>query len=275
VLGADLPQFLQIADRRCDHARRALHRLDDDRGDGRRVVKGDEPAELVGEVRAPGRHPARERHLGRIVRMRQMVDAGKLRRGKHLAVGDHPADRDAAEADAVIAALAADEAGARGLALHAVVSERDLQRGVDRLGARVDEEHVIEPVRRHRGDAVGEPERARVTHLERRAVVDGLELALECRADARMRVTEAHAPKPVQTIEQSVALDRPVVRALRTCEQAMCGMPLEVAVVREGHPVRIEVGGDLGHALGDHFVHGGSPGMRNYRRRGDHLTARR
>ena len=77
---------------------------------------------------------------------------------KNLAVVDDAADRNAAEADAVIAALAADQAGALALAADVVVGERDLQRGVDRLRTRIAEEHVVEIARRERGDAARELE---------------------------------------------------------------------------------------------------------------------
>ena len=69
-----------------------------------------------------------------VVGVRQMVDAGE-QRAEIFAVGDNTADRDAAEADAVVAALASDQAGARAFATHMVIGERDLERGVDRLRA--------------------------------------------------------------------------------------------------------------------------------------------
>ncbi len=75
-----------------------------------------EPRQLVGQVRAPLRLALGEGLLGAVVGRRQVVDAGQ-HVAELLAVGDHAADRDAAEADAVIAALAADEARARALAL--------------------------------------------------------------------------------------------------------------------------------------------------------------
>ena len=64
VLRAQFAQPLEIADRRHDHARRTLHRLDDHGRDRRRVVQRDDPRQLVGEMRAPLRLAARERHLG-------------------------------------------------------------------------------------------------------------------------------------------------------------------------------------------------------------------
>ena len=75
------------------------------------------------------------------------------------AVVDHAADRDAAEADAVIGALAADEPRARALAARAVIGERDLERRVDRLRPRVAEKDVVEVTRREQRDAGGELER--------------------------------------------------------------------------------------------------------------------
>ena len=60
-----------------------------------------------------------------------------------LAVADHAADRDAAEAHAVITAFAADQHAPGAFAAHAVIGERDFQRGVDRFGAGVGEEHLV------------------------------------------------------------------------------------------------------------------------------------
>ena len=62
--------------------------------------------------------------------VRHVIDAGE-QAAEQLAVGDDAADRDAAEADAVIAALAADQPLPGALAPGAVVGQRDLQRGVD------------------------------------------------------------------------------------------------------------------------------------------------
>ena len=64
----------------------------------------------------------------------QMVDAGE-QRAKELAVVDHAADRNAAEANAVVGALAADQTLARALPAHVVIGKRDLERRVAGLGA--------------------------------------------------------------------------------------------------------------------------------------------
>src|SRR6202043_3051044 len=93
------------------------------------------------------------------------------------------ADRDAAEADPVIAALAADQAGAGALAAHIMVGERDLERGIDRLRAGIGEEHVVEIARRERRDAARQREGVGVGELERRRVVELRRLALDRRPD--------------------------------------------------------------------------------------------
>ena len=124
-------------------------RLDDDRGDRLRAVLRDHRLERVGELGAVRRLSARERVAREIVRVRQVVDDRQQLRRELLAVGLDAADRDAAEADAVIAARAADEAHALRLPLRLPVGERDLERRVDRLRARVAEEHVIDVARQH------------------------------------------------------------------------------------------------------------------------------
>ena len=171
VFVADLAQALEIALGRRQDAGRARHRLDDHRGDGRGVVQGDDALERVGEMAAPFRLALGERLMLAVIGRRQMIDAGE-QRAEELAVVDHAADRDAAEADAVIAALAADQALARALSAHVVVGERDLERRVDGFGARIAEEHVIEIARRELGDARGELERQRMGELEGRREIE-------------------------------------------------------------------------------------------------------
>ena len=117
VAVADRAQPLQIALGRRQHAGRAGHRLDDDGGDGRGVVQRDDAFELVGEMRAPFRLAFGEGLMLAVIGRRQMIDAGQ-QRAEEFAVVDDAADRNAAEADAVIAALAADQPGARALAAH-------------------------------------------------------------------------------------------------------------------------------------------------------------
>src|SRR6266567_560457 len=93
-----------------------------------------------------------------IIGVRQVVDAAE-RRTEHLAIRHDAADRNAAEADAVIAALAADHAHARGFAAHVVVGESDFERCINGFRAGIAEEHMIEIAWRERRDAARELER--------------------------------------------------------------------------------------------------------------------
>src|SRR6202023_3149125 len=101
----------------------------------------------------------------------QMIDTGQ-QRAEMLAVTDDAADRNAAKADAVIAALAADQPGARGLAAHIMIGERDLERGVDRFRAGIAKEYTVEIAGRQRRDPACQFERFRVGKLERRRVIE-------------------------------------------------------------------------------------------------------
>src|SRR3569833_2771841 len=89
-----------------------------------------------------------------------------------LVVGDDAADGVSAEADAGIAARAADHADAAALPAGIVIGERHLQRGVDGFRAGVTEKDVVEIGRSERGDAAGKLERLRMRKLEGRRVVD-------------------------------------------------------------------------------------------------------
>src|SRR3982750_865064 len=107
---------------------------------------------------APARPPLAEGLLLAIISVRQMIDPGQ-QRTEEFAVGDDAADRNAAETDAVIAALAPDQAGARAFAADVVIGERNLERGVDCLRAGIAKEHVIEVAGRQRGHPARELER--------------------------------------------------------------------------------------------------------------------
>ena len=167
-------------------------------------MQRDDALELVGEMRAPFRLADGEGLLGAVIGRRQMIDAGE-QRAEQLAVVDDAADRDAAEADAVIAALAADQPHARGLAAHVVKRQRDLERGVDRLRAGIAEEHMIEIAGRQRGDAARQLERLRVRELERRRVVELGRLALDRRHDRVAVMAGIGAPQAGGAVDQLAA----------------------------------------------------------------------
>ena len=113
--------------------------------------------------------------------------SASTRLAERLAVADDAADRDAAEVDAVIALLAADQARLRALALRAPVRARHLERRVGGLGARAGEEHVVEAGGRELLDLVRELERQRVAELERRRVVERRDLLLHGLGDLAAR----------------------------------------------------------------------------------------
>src|SRR5688572_14371303 len=108
VLVADLSYSLQIAARRKDDSRRPLHGLDDHRCNGGSIMQSDEALQILREVRTPLRYTTRECVVFVIERMAQMVDA-RQQTSEELAVVHHAADRNTAEADAVITLLAADQ----------------------------------------------------------------------------------------------------------------------------------------------------------------------
>jgi hypothetical protein len=103
--------------------------LDDHGSNGVGAVQIDQTFQLVGEMRAVFRLALGEGLLVAVIGRGQVIDAGQ-QRSEHLAVVDDAADRSAAEADAVIAALAADQTGACALALDLMIGQRDLERGV-------------------------------------------------------------------------------------------------------------------------------------------------
>ena len=238
MLGRDLAQLLEIALGRRQDAGRARHRLDDDGGDGGGVVQIDEAGQLVGQMRAPLRLALGEGLLGAVVGRLQVVDAGQ-HVAELLAVGDHAADRDAAEADAVIAALAADEAGARALAPGLVVGERDLQRRVDRLGAGIGEERVVEIARRQQREPRGQLEHLGMAVLEGRRVVELGRHLLDGLDDRLAAVAGVHAEQARGGVDHLGAVRLEVMHALGAGEQARA--LLEGAVGGERHPIGLEL----------------------------------
>ena len=258
VLVADLAQPLQVADRRGQNAGAAGDGLDDDRGDVRRIVQRHQALEFVRQVRAMLRQAAAEGVLRQVQRVRQVVDAGELR-AEPLAVVDHAADGDAAEADAMVAALAADQARTRALAADAVVGQRDLERSVHSLAAGVDEERM-----RHAGggqldERVGEVEAERVAHLEGGRELHLLDLLRHGGGDLAARVASVDTPEPGHAVEHLAALRRPVVHAAALGQQAR--LVLELPVGGERHPeglhLRAGEGGQRGRRGA--CVHGGHP----------------
>ena len=171
VLGADRGKALEVALGRNEHARRTRDRLDDAGGDGRGVVERDEAFEIVRQFRAVLRLAAREGVLRNVMRVAQMVDAGE-QSAEHLSVAADAADAHAAEIDAVIAALAADQAHLGGVALGAMIGDRHLQCRLDRFRTGVGEEDVIEALGRDIDEAGCGFESLVVAHLEGAGIIE-------------------------------------------------------------------------------------------------------
>src|SRR4030095_15983965 len=87
--------------------------------------------------------PAAVGHVLQVVRVGQMIDAGQYA-AKRLAGGGDAAGGNGAEANTVITSLSSHEHVTVSFAARPVKSERDLERGIHCLGARIGEEHVIE-----------------------------------------------------------------------------------------------------------------------------------
>ncbi len=148
-------------------------------------------------------------------------------------VGDS-ADRDAAEIDPVIAALAPDQPDALGLAAGDVVGARDLERGVGRLAARIDEEDVAHAVGKDGRERLRRLERERVPHLERRGVIELGHRRRDRLGDFAAAVAGVDAPQAGGAIEHLAAFGGEIMHAFGAGEQARGG--LELAVGRERHP---------------------------------------
>ncbi len=173
-----------------------------------------------------------------------MVDA-RQQRAEHLAIVDDAADRSAAEADAVIAALAADQAGAGALALDLMIGQRDLERGIGGLRSGIAEEHVIEAGGREIGDAACEFEGLRNAELERRRIIQRLGLLGDRRRNLGAAVAGIGAPHAGCGVDDLAAVDGEVMHVLGAGEQPR--RLLEGPVGGERHPVRGKV---VGHVDG-------------------------
>src|SRR5262249_10523548 len=158
---------------------------------------------------APFRFPDTEGLFFAIVRRCQMIDAGE-QRAKLLAVVDDAADGNSAKADAMVAALAAKQPDPRSVAANVMIGKRDLECGVDCLGAGIAEENVVEIARGKRRDPARQLEGLGVPELESRRVVERRRLALD-RYDYRLSIVPGiGAPEPGRAVDELA----PVVRVV-------------------------------------------------------------
>ncbi len=165
VLGADLPQPLEVAFGRHQHAGTAGDGLDNHRRDIAGIVQKDDLLQLVGQRHILLGQPFGEGILGDIEGMRQMIHPGQ-QGAEPLAVAGNASHRDSTEADPVVTTLAANQPGASALTARPLPGQRDFERGIDRLGARVGIEDMAEPLGGDLHQLVGQLERQGVAHLE-------------------------------------------------------------------------------------------------------------
>ena len=158
-------------------------------------MQRDQTLEVVGELRPMLRLAAAEGIAGDVVGVANMIHACE-QSSEHLTIVGDAADRRAAEIDAVIAALAADQPGLCSIALGPVIGERDLERGLDRFGARVGEEHMVEARRRDIDELRGTFERACVAHLEGSGEIELANLLADGLDDPRPAMSGVNAPQP-------------------------------------------------------------------------------
>jgi len=232
-------------------------------------VQRDEALQRVGEVRAPLRQAAAEGVLLQVVRVRQVVHI-RQQGAELLAVRPDAADRHAAEVDAVVAALASDQPHPLPVAAGTMVGERDLQRGIRALRARVGEEDAVEAGRQHLRQLGGGLEGDRMADLVVGRVVHQAGLPLDRLGDLAPPVPGTDAPKPRRPVDHRTPLGRVVVHALGADEHP--GRRLEGAVGRERHPEGVEVVGQdhaVAHARPRRPVSHGSigPGRGRSKRR--------
>src|SRR5438270_6299337 len=186
--------------------------------------------------------------------MADVVDPGDAR-PEALAVVGNAAHGHAAEVHAVIAALAADQPEALAFAPGALVGDGDLERGVDRFGAGVGEEHARQARRRDAREPVGELECDRMPHLEGRRKVHRRHLAPDGFHDLRPGVTGVHAPQARASVEDLATFGGPVIHALGTGKQARRLLELPVGGIRHPEGRLLEPG--QVHRIGfSAFIHG-------------------
>ncbi len=208
VFGAQVTHRAQIRGRVHAHARGALHDgLEHHRGDGGVLalddlgdgVEGLAPQRCTRDVVAGGR-----RHVHTI------EDHAGERPSEHL---DAPQAR-GAEGLAMEGTVEREEARLLGPARLRVKLQGHLHRGLDRGGAVVGVEHLIEPARRDLGELLGEQGRGLVGDARERDVTQPTGLPLQRRDEPRVVVAEGADPPRTVAVEQPLAARELEPRAL-------------------------------------------------------------
>ena len=243
---ADLAQPFQVALGRQIPAGAASHRLDNDgRHIARVVQRQDAVFQLQQQVFPPlGLDPVDIGVTGmfgmqRIVNKAQVVHARQQCRAESLAVGRNAAHAHAAEAHAVVAALAAYEDIAVAFAARAVPGQRQLQRRIRRLRARIAKQHPVQVAGGHGSDHVSGLEGLVVAGLKGGGVIQCVELLFDRLLDRLAVVPRRHAPQAGDAVEHLPAVVGCKVHAVGSDKNTR--VVLEAAVRREGEPLVLHV----------------------------------
>src|SRR5260370_13428992 len=167
----------------------------------------------------------------------------RQQRAVHLAVIDDAADRSAAKTDAVIAALAADQAGAAALALDLVIGQRDFERGIGGFGTGIAEENVIEAFGCEISDAACELKGLRNAELKRRRIIQRLGLLADRGRNLAAAMAGVATPHARGGIDDLAAVNGEIMHVLGAGEQPR--RLLEGPVGGKRHPVRRKVVGNV------------------------------
>ena len=120
-----------------------------------------------------------------------------------------------------------------------MIGEGDLEGGVDRLGAGIGVEDVVQAFRCDVDQAVGQLEGLRMAELEGGSIIQFAGLFANRLGDLRPAVAGIDAPEAGRRIENLAPVMRGIVHILCTDEEAR--LLLELAVCRERHPERAKI----------------------------------
>ena len=234
VLVAHLAQQREAARRVKAHATGALHdRLEDDR----RQLAGMAGGQLA-HMRCPALvEPGAEAGGGQLREHVLRQSAGEMA----VHAGDRVGQGHRSERVAVVAAPQRQQPRALGVPQRALELQAHLDRDLDRHGARVGEEHSLEPSRREREQALGQAQRGLVREPAEHHVGHARKLLARCRIELRVAVAVDRAPPRGHAVDQLAPIAETQARAARALHrqrvqggrQRAIGMPNALAVERE------------------------------------------
>ena len=196
VAPEDALDLLEVGRGRDDHAARTHHRLGEEGGDGLRPLGEDQALQRVGAARGEFLFGFPVAPFTPVVRAVGVEETGE-RQIEPRVVRRHAGHTRRRCGDAVIAALPPDDLLLRRAADGVVVEPDQLDRGVDRLGARVGEEGARHRHRRQRLQAFGELHLGFVAPAVE-PVIEGqrAHLAVRRLGEALVPEAERDAPEP-------------------------------------------------------------------------------